>query len=167
MEGKLKKAFLCSLIFVALLFAPPLVGLSVSQDSGGSQSDEADSWWKDRADLNKDGTLDDQEISAWKDLERERLDVNQDGKIDDQEKRLVWKLVRSPITTELEQRFDADNSGWLEPEESRKLLFRRVDFIFDTNGSLAMKTGLEELYDANADGIVDLEELKSLREDLR
>jgi hypothetical protein len=168
MEGKIKKVFLCSLMVVAILFAPPLTRLSLSQDSGDSQSDQADKWWKDRADTNKDGVLDDAELFAWKKLEIERIDSNRDKQIDDQEIRQVWKYAPSPVSTDLEQKFDANDNGWLEPEEARKLLFRRADFIFLlANGKMAIKTGLEELYDTNADGVIDLEELKLIREDLK
>jgi hypothetical protein len=168
MEGKIKKVFLCSLMVVAILFAPPLTRLSLSQDSGESQSDQADKWWKDRADTNKDGVLDDAELFAWKKLEIERIDSNRDKQIDDQEIRQAWKYAPSPVSTDLEQKFDANGNGWLEPEEARKLLFRRVDeLILQNKGKGPIKTWLEEFYDTNEDGILDLEELKNLREDLK
>ena len=111
--------------------------------------------------------LDDDELFSWKDFEVGRLDSNRDHQIDDAEKRQVWKYLPSPANTELEQKFDADGNGWLESEETRKILFRRIESIFMTNGREAIKTGLEKLYDTNQDGVIDLEELKSLREDLK
>jgi len=167
MEAKSKQVFLCIFIFLAVLLAVSWAQMSGDENFNDAQDEGADSWWQDRADTNKDATVDDEELSAWKDLEREGIDTNHDGQIDDKEKRLVWKYVRSPISTELERGFDADDNGWLEPEEARKLLFRRVEFVFQTNGKGAIKTGLEEFYDTNGDGVIDLEELKLLREDLK
>jgi Ca2+-binding EF-hand superfamily protein len=167
MKAKGKQVFLCTFIFSAVLIAASWAQMSGEENFDGTQNDEADSWWQQRADTNKDGAVDADELSAWKDLESERIDSNNDGQIDDKERKLVWKLLPSPVTTELEQKFDLDSNGWLDPEEARKLLFRRVEVILQTNGKGAIKTGLEELYDTNGDGVVDLEELKILREDLK
>jgi Ca2+-binding EF-hand superfamily protein len=167
MKAKGKQVFLCTFIFSAVLIAASWAQMSGEENFDGTQNDEADSWWQQRADTNKDGAVDADELSAWKDLESGRIDSNHDGQVDDKERKLVWKLIRSPVTTELEQEFDLDSNGWLEPEEARKLLFRRIEVILKTNGKGAIKTGLEELYDTNGDGVIDLEEVKILREDLK
>ena len=167
MKAKGKQVFLCTFIFSAVLIAASWAQMSGEENFDGTQNDEADSWWQQRADTNKDGVVDADELSAWKDLESERIDSNTDGQIDDKERKLVWKFLPSPVTTELEQKFDLDSNGWLDPEEARKLLFRRVEVILQTNGKGAIKTGLEELYDTNGDGVIDLEEVKILREDLK
>ena len=161
MKPKLQHIVLSFFILLAVLPATSRAQAPVDKN------DEADKWWQAWADTNRDGSLDDQELQAWKNLEKERIDSNKDGQIDDNEKRLVWKLLPAPITTEQERKFDADESGWLDPDEARKLLFRRVEFIFETNCKGAIKTGLEEFYDSNQDGVIDLEEVKILREDLR
>ena len=164
---KTKKWGLLYGLIIMVLFSPSLAGLSIGQGSGDSQGNNTEEWWEPWADTNKDGRLDDNELYAWKKLEMERLDTNRDKQIDEQEKRQIWKIIPSPVTTELEQKFDANGNGWLEPEEARKLLFRRVESIFLTNGRGPIETGLEQLYDTNKDGVIDLEELKSLREDLK
>jgi len=131
------------------------------------QERQTNSWWEQRADTNKDGHVDTGELSAWKELQKEHIDLNNDGVIDAKEKRLCWLHARSRVNTELEQKFDENNDGWLDPEEARKLLFRRVDAIFASNGKSPIKSALEEAYDTNNDGVIDLEELKTLREDLK
>jgi Ca2+-binding EF-hand superfamily protein len=167
MRAKNKQVLLSVFIILTLLLGSSWAQISGDWNPVDPQNDEADSWWQQRADTNKDGAVDADELSAWKDLESGRIDSNHDGQVDDKERKLVWKLLPSPVTTELEQKFDLDSNGWLDPEEARKLLFRRVEVILQTNGKGAIKTGLEELYDTNGDGVIDLEEVKILREDLK
>ncbi len=181
MKATSNQIFLCIFVLLAVMLSASWAQMSdghndtleytndtiTSEQGEASQEAKVDSWWQERADTNKDGSVDDQELSAWKDLESANIDTNHDGQIDEQEKRTAWKYVRSPINTGLEQEFDTDNSGWLEPGEARKLLFRRAESIRQANGKQPIKTGLEKLYDTNGDGIIDLEELKTLREDLK
>jgi Ca2+-binding EF-hand superfamily protein len=182
MKARINQIFLCIFIFLVVLLAVSWAQISGDEKLNDAENEEADtinaeqvqedqegkvdSWWKERPDLNKDGSIDAEELDAWN-SEKEFIDLNRDGQIDDAEKRLAWKCIRSPIKTELEQKFDENNDGWLEPEEARNLLIRRVDFIYQTNGKGAIKTALEELYDTNGDGAIDLEEVKTLKEDLK
>ena len=181
MKIRVKQWFLCGFIFSVILLAASWAQYdgeesyepeNEEEQTGDleqeSQKINDDSWWQERADTNKDGSVDDQELGAWKELESKYIDTNHDGQIDEQEKRLSWKYVRSPISTVLESEFDADSDGWLEPEEARKLLFRgSEELIFNAKGRGPINTGLEKLYDTNGDGVIDLRELKTLREDLK
>lgn len=162
-----KQIVILTVIFLISLIATSWAQESSAEDVTGVQDDETNSWWKQRADTNKDGTVDGDELQARKDLENGRIDANHDGQIDNKEKQTVWEFLPSPVTTELEKEFDVNNNGWLEPEEARKLLFRRAESIRQSNGKAMAKTELEKLYDTNGDGIIDLEELKNLREDLK
>jgi hypothetical protein len=166
MKIKIKQVFLCFFVFSTVLLAASWAQGLEEQNLNSAQNDQADSWWRERADINKDGNVDEDELVSWG-AQKELIDSNGDGKIDDNEKRLAWKYVRSPVATEIGQDFDNNNNGWLEPEEARKVLFRTIDYVFRTNGRGPMRTEVEKAYDSNEDGVIDLEEAKTLREDLR
>lgn len=154
------------LLFLTLLLSESWAQVYARQDAAKVRSDQEDMWWKEIADTNKDGDVDDAELRSW-DAQKALVDSNADGEIDGTEKRLAWRHIRFPVTTEIGRDFDNDESGWLEPEETRKLLFRTIDYVIRTNGRGPIRTGAERVYDSNEDGVIDLEEVKTLREDLR
>ena len=129
------------------------------------QRSRVNNWWEKRADTNNDGVVDSNELSAWKKLEKERIDLNNDGVIDAKEKRLCWRHARSKVNTALEQKYDTNSDGWLEPNEAKELLQDKHTLI-KTHGKAKVDTEIESEYDANKDGIIDAEEAKSLKEDL-
>jgi len=129
------------------------------------QHSRVNNWWEKRADTNNDGVVDSNELSAWKKLEKERIDLNNDGVIDPKERRLSWRHARSKVNTALEQKYDTNSDGWLEPNEVKELLKDKHTLI-KTHGQAKVDTEIESEYDANKDGVIDAEEAKSLKEDL-
>ena len=121
-------------------------------------------WWERRADTNGDGTVDSNELSAWKTLEKERIDLNNDGVIDAKERRLCWRHGRSKVNTAIEAKYDKNSDGWLDPEEVREMLKAKHALIL-SNGQAKVDSELEEEYDINNDGVIDLKEAELLKED--
>lgn len=130
------------------------------------QRAKVNAWWERRADTNNDGIVDNNELSAWKTLEREHIDLNNDGVIDAKERRLCWRHARSKVNTTLEQKYDKNSNGWLEPEEAKELLKDRYTLI-KTGGKAKVDTDIENEYDTDQDGIIDASEAEALREDLQ
>ena len=129
------------------------------------QKRKVNTWREKRADTNGDGVVDSDESQARKDLTKERIDLDGDGVISPKERRLCWRHARSRVNTAREQKYDANDDGWLEPEEVKKLLKDKCALI-KTNGKAKVDTALEEGYDANGDGIIDAEEAEALKEDI-
>jgi Ca2+-binding EF-hand superfamily protein len=137
----------------------------IEQAWEAKQRAKVNNWWEKRADTNGDGIVDTNELAAWRKLEKERIDLNNDGVIDAKERRLCWRHARSRVNTELEKKYDANNNGWLEPEEVKELLKDRYALI-QTQGKAKVDTEIEAEYDSNGDGIIDTQEAKDLKEDL-
>ncbi len=112
-----------------------------------------------RADTNKDGVVDSTEATAMKEKMKEKLDLNNDGVVDKQEKMTSWQHSRAKVNTALEQQYDANNDGWLEPAEARELVRNRYELI-KSHGKAKVDTDLEKQYDANNDGILDASEAR-------
>jgi len=129
------------------------------------QRSKVNTWWEKRADTNNDGTVDSDELAAWKKLTKERIDLNQDGVIDAKERRLSWRHARARVNTPLEQKYDKNGDGWLEPDEIRELLKDKA-LLIQTDGKAKVDTPLEAEYDANGDGVLDPDEAKTLKSDL-
>lgn len=129
------------------------------------QHSKVNTWWERRADTNNDGIVDNSELSAWKTLEKERIDLNSDGIIDAKERRLCWRHARSRVNTALENKYDTNGDGWLEPDEVKELLKDRYTLI-KTSAQAKVDTEIEAEYDTNNDGIIDANEAKDLKEDL-
>ena len=127
---------------------------------------KVNNWWEKRADTNNDGTVDADELAAWKKLEKERMDLNNDGVIDAHEKGLSWRHARSKVNTELEKKYDANSDGWLEPAEVKQLLQDKATLI-KTKGKAKVDNAIEAAYDSNGDGIIDASEAKNLNSDLK
>lgn len=126
---------------------------------------EVNTWWESRADADKDGKVDADELSDWKDLQKTRVDLDGDGEISAKERRLCWRHARSRVNTSLESEYDDDGDGWLEPEEAKEFLNARYALI-RTHGRAKVNSPLEEEYDTNNDGIISVEEAEALKEDL-
>lgn len=135
------------------------------QKEAMEQKRGVNTWWEKRADTNGDGIVDTNESEAWKKLTRERIDLDGDGVISPKERRLCWRHARSRVNTALEQKYDANGDGWLEPEEVKELLRDKCTLI-KTDGQAKVDTPLEEEYDASEDGIIDASEAEAIREDL-
>ncbi len=129
------------------------------------QRSKVNNWWEKRADTNNDGVVDSNELSAWKKLTKEQIDLNNDGVIDAKEKRMCWRHARSRVNTALEQKYDANSDGWLEPSEVKELL-KDKHALIKTHGKAKVDTEIESEYDVNKDGIIDAEEAKTMKEDL-
>jgi Ca2+-binding EF-hand superfamily protein len=130
------------------------------------QHSRVNNWWEKMADTNGDGTVDSNELSAWKTLEKERIDLNNDGVIDAKERRLSWRHARSKVNTELERKYDINSNGWLEPEEIREMLKAKHALII-SNGQAKVDSELEAEYDINNDGVIDSKEAEALKEDIQ
>lgn len=131
----------------------------------GAKDSDANSWWKKKADTNGDGKLDPAEAESWKRLEKEKIDINGDGVIDAKEKRSSWMHARSKVNTSIEKRYDADSDGWLDKEETRKMLQDRQRII-RTSGKAKVDSEIEKQYDTDNDGIISRSEAAALKEDL-
>lgn len=123
-------------------------------------------WWEKRADVNEDGIVDKKERAAWKKLEKERIDMDGDGVISPKERRLCWRHARSRVNTKLEKKYDANEDGWLEPDEVREMLKARHALI-KSKGKAKVDSAIEEGYDINEDGILDKDEAKAMKKDLK
>jgi Ca2+-binding EF-hand superfamily protein len=130
------------------------------------QRSRVNNWWERMADTNGDGTVDGNELSAWKTLEKERIDLNNDGIIDAKERRLCWRHARSKVNTELEKKYDINSNGWLEPEEIREML-KAKHALIETNGQAKVDSDSEAEYDINNDGVIDSSEAGALKEDIQ
>ena len=128
------------------------------------QRSKVNTWWEKRADTNSDGKVSADELSSWKKLEKERIDLNNDGVIDAKERRLCWRHGRSRVNTALEQKYDTNSDGWLEPAEVKELLKDKYTLI-KTKGKAKVDTDLESEYDTDQDGIIDASESGALKED--
>ena len=124
------------------------------------------------ADRNKDGRVDRKEWHMekewernWKTLESQRLDLNGDGVISPKERRRCWAHARSRVNTALEAKYDTNNDGWLQPEETKEFLQDRQALI-KTEGKAQVDSSIEEEYDTDGDGIIDAQEAEALKEDL-
>jgi len=126
---------------------------------------EAKNWWQKMADTDGNGIVDNNEMTAWNKLLHERIDLNGDGTVDAKERRLCWRHARSRVNTPLEQKYDKNSDGWLQPEEAKELLKDRYNLI-KTKGKAKVDTTLESEYDTNEDGIIDGQEADALKNDL-
>ena len=125
---------------------------------------EVKTWWHRRADTDGDGKLNAQERAAWKTLTKERIDLDGDGVISAKERRLCWRHARSRVNTKLEKKYDANDNGWLEPEEVKELFKDKYGHI-KAHGKAKVDSPLEEEYDANGDGVIDADEAEVMKED--
>jgi len=111
------------------------------------------------ADKNKDGVVDKKEIHMEKQWEQKqrakvtswwerRADTNNDGKVDSNELS-SWKQLTK-------ERIDLNNDGVIDAKE-RRLCWRHA--------RSRVNTALEKKYDANADGWLELAEVKELLKD--
>jgi hypothetical protein len=128
------------------------------------QGAKVNTWWERRADTNNDGVVDSTELSSWKQFEKESLDLNNDGVVDAKERRLCWKHARSRVNTALEQKYDKNGDGWLEPAEAKEMLKDRYTLI-KTQGQAKVDSAVEEEYDTNNDGVIDASEAEAMKED--
>ena len=127
---------------------------------------KAKNWWRKRADTDNDGKVSEQERAAWKEMTRERIDMNGDGVISPKERRLSWRHARSRVNTKLEKQYDANNDGWLEPEEAKNLLQARGELL-KTRGKAKVDSEVESGYDTDDNGIIDAREAAVMREDIQ
>jgi len=130
------------------------------------QSSKVNTWWEKRADTNGDGKVDVGELDAWKKLTKERIDLNGDGEIDAKERRLCWRHARSKVNTAIEQKYDTNGDGWLEPSEVKEMLKDKHELI-KTHGKAKVDTATEAEYDTNKDGIIDTKEAELMFEDVK
>jgi Ca2+-binding EF-hand superfamily protein len=129
------------------------------------RAEKVKTWWHKRADTDGDGKLNAQERAAWKTLTKERIDLDGDGVISPKERRLCWRHARSRVNTALEKKYDANDNGWLEPEEVKELFKNRYEHI-KAHGKAKVDSPLEEEYDENDDGVIDANEAEVINEDI-
>lgn len=122
-------------------------------------------WQQERADTNNDGQVSTEERAAWKKLTKERIDMNEDGIISPKERRLSWRHAKSKVNTKLEAEHDANNDGWLEPDEIKNYLSARQELI-KSKGKAKVNSKVEAEYDLDNDGIINIQEAKIMKEDI-
>jgi len=137
-----------TLIILAVVFSVFVITALVFADSSNRRMRLR------HADKNKDGIVDSKEMQMEKRWEHRRQ-----FKTD-----ALWK--KRKVNTEIEQKYDANNDGWLQPEEAKQLLQDRYTLI-KTEGNAKVDTTIEEAYDTNGDGIIDAKEAEALKEDLQ
>ena len=120
-------------------------------------------------DRNKDGIVDKKEIKYEKskvDTNWERkADIDKDGKVEPNEMN-AWKHGKAKVNTPAESKYDLNGDGWLQPEEAKEYLKDRYEII-KTNGKAKVNTAVEAGYDTNKDGIIDASEAEAMKEDLK
>ena len=131
-----------------------------------SKEKKANNWWRKRADTDNDGKVSETERAAWKKTSRERIDMNGDGVISPKERRLSWRHARSRVNTNLEKQYDANNDGWLEPEETKNLLQARRELL-KTKGKAKVDSEAEAGYDTDDNGIIDAREAAAMKADIQ
>ncbi len=127
---------------------------------------KVNTWWERMADTDGNGIVDEKELSAWKKLEKEKIDLNADGVISAKERRLCWRHARSRVNNPLEEKYDINSDGWLEPSEVKNLL-RDKYLLVKTKGKAKVDTALEAAYDSDENGIIDPQEAKQMFEDTK
>ncbi|MFH1093971.1 MAG: hypothetical protein V1739_07450 [Candidatus Omnitrophota bacterium] len=127
---------------------------------------QTNNWWRKRADTDNDGKVSDQEEAAWKKMTRERIDMDGDGVISSKERRLSWRHAKSRVNTKLEKQYDANNDGWLEPEEAKNLLRSRRELL-KTKEKAKVDSEVEAGYDTDENGIIDAGEAAAMSEDIQ
>jgi Ca2+-binding EF-hand superfamily protein len=140
--------------------------LKMEKDFERDQKSKVNNWWEKKADTNSDGKVDGNESFSWKAQQKERMDLNSDGKIDPKEKGLSWRHGRSKVNKPAEAKFDADNDGWLAPEEARQMLSEKARLV-RTKGKASVDTDLEAQYDTDSNGIISPEEAEVMKEDVK
>lgn len=121
-----------------------------------------DKVWEQKADLNHDGKLDRVELRAYY---KKIVDQNGDGQITVEERKTFWLTRRAKVNTPVEQRFDADNNGWIEGDEAKAMMTALVEVI-KTSGKAKVNTDIEKQFDVNNDGLIDESEAEGVREAL-
>lgn len=121
-------------------------------------------WEKQQADTDNDGKVSAEEQAAWKETTKENIDINEDGIISPKERRLSWQHAKSKVTTKLEAQHDANNDGWLEPEEVKSYLKAR-EALVKSNGKAKVDSEIEQAYDIDNDGVINIQEAKAIEED--
>ena len=137
----------------------------MAKEKIGEKEQKANAWWKKQADTNGDGIVSDAERSTWKKMAKERIDLDGDGLISSKERRLAWRHAKSRVNKPVEEKYDANGDGWLEPAEVKEMLQAKHALI-KTKGKAKVDSEIEEAYDSNNDGVIDKNEAGALKEDL-
>lgn len=102
MEKMLKglRSWLIGFLTIGLLLGSTILGLAEEQDKAGASREEGYRLSQKPScliDKNNDGTIDEAEEKAWRQLRRERLDRNQDGVIDENERQMVRPFFKKTL----------------------------------------------------------------------
>jgi hypothetical protein len=130
-----------------------------------SHDNKVNTAWETKADTDGNGKVDAQELSSWKQLEKDKIDLNNDGEIDAKERRLAWRNAKSMVSSSLEKKYDANNDGWLEASEAKDMLKDKY-LLVKTDGKAKVDNTLEAEYDSNKDGIIDYSEAQQMKQDI-
>jgi len=139
--------------------------MDIEKQGGKNQGSKVKSWWGASADTDKDGDVDEAELSAWKNKEKKYIDSDNDGIVTAKDRRTYWKKIKTKANTPLEVKYDKNHNGWLGPQEVKDLLKDRYELI-KTQRQVKVESSVEEAYDINKDGVLDAEEAKAIKEDL-
>lgn len=139
-------------------------GSQAAQFKHADRTQKATSWWKRQADKDADGSVSNEERARWKETAHERMDLDGDGTISSKEKRLSWRHGKSKVNKPVEERYDADRDGFLQPQEVKAMLQDKYGLI-KTRGRARVNSDIEKAYDGNNDGIIDGQEAEALKAD--
>jgi hypothetical protein len=124
---------------------------------------QVDRPWEAKADTNRDGVLDSTEAAQARQQFKNKVDLNHDGTIDPKERRSAegWQHSKRKVNTEAEKKHDGNGDGWIDATEARQMMQDRKVLV-STEGKAKVNTLAEDAADANKDGIVDPAEAKTL-----
>ena len=121
--------------------------------------------WEAQADKNQDGIATKKEKKDWKRATQDRIDVNDDGQITRSERRRAWLTKKAKVNNKHEMQYDANQDGWLQPDEIKTMLRAKHEKIA-AKRRYQVDSPIEAEYDADNDGFINEQEAEALKEDL-
>lgn len=95
----------------------------------------------------------------------EHADKNDDGVVDKKEMKMERRFEtkqKAAVNTPVENKYDANNDGVINPAEAKEMLKDKYTLI-STEGKAKVDSPLEAQYDTNNDGVIDKSEADALQ----